>query len=192
MRMLRRAVGALALAMSAAPALAADVAQGTIETDEGRAEVLAGKMPVGKRIELPEGWYMVEEEGTEDGEVGSFTIMPRVAAAPDPEGARPSAPPRPVASAPAGILPEDPSMAGACRPERNAYLRQLWKESGIEQDDPEALIAGLDAGGSGPATGFYWFALQVDPFRNLAWSSDLRSRADALVRCMRQPRAAAR
>ena len=51
--------------------------------------------------------------------------------------------------------------------------------------DPAALLEGLQGGASGPAAGFYWFALSTDAFRNLAWSTELRSRADALARCVR-------
>jgi hypothetical protein len=75
--------------------------------------------------------------------------------------------------------------APPCRTERAAYLRELWKTSGIDVKDPDALLAGLEAGDSGPASGYYWFALATDPFRPLAWSSDLRDRAEALARCVR-------
>jgi hypothetical protein len=57
--------------------------------------------------------------------------------------------------------------------------------SGIDVKDPVALLEGLEAGGAGPLTGYYWFALATDAFRPLAWSSELRSRADALARCAR-------
>jgi hypothetical protein len=56
--------------------------------------------------------------------------------------------------------------------------------SGIEVSDPDALLLGLE-GDQGAAAGFYWFALATDPFRPLAWSSDLRARAEALARCVR-------
>jgi hypothetical protein len=172
-------------------------AEGTIQIGTGRAEVLSRKVPVGKRIELPEGWFRVEEEGPEDGRVGSFTIVasrdeddaapePALEAAP-PATARVLAPPPPAEVAPPQ-RPASPAPAQACRAERSAYLRQLWKESGIEVSDPDALLEGLDAGNSGPATGYFWFALATDAFRNLASSSDLRGRAEALVRCIQSAR----
>ncbi len=76
----------------------------------------------------------------------------------------------------------------ACRRERTAYLRELWRESGVEVSDPDALVRGLDAGASGPGAAFFWSALSMDAFRNLAWSSELRSRAEDLVRCVNASR----
>lgn len=176
------------LAVVAPPRAAEPRPEGTLEAGEARAEVLSKPLPVGKRIELPEGWFQVEEEGTEDRNVGSFTIAearpaPEADATPAPAAA-PTA--RATSGSGPGVLPAAPTAAAACRPERNAYLRQVWKEAGIDVEDPEALIAGLDAGTSGPGTAYYWFALQVDPFRNLAFSSDLRDRARDLQRCMRR------
>lgn len=167
---------------------------GTIEVGSGRSEVLAKKLPVGQRIELPEGWFQVEEEGPEDGRVGSFTV---VSSSEEDEGAPRAAPAAvPVPSPPAGSAAPARAVsltpAQACRPQRSAYLRQLWKESGIDVSDPEALLEGLDAGPSGPATGYYWFALASDAFRNLSSSSDLRDRAGALVRCIQEAREAGR
>lgn len=195
----------LGLATAGATVQAADPpdgsAEGSIETDSGRTEVLSRRVPVGRRIELPEGWYRVEEEGTEDRAVGSFTVV-------GPSEDRPSipgetAPPGVGAGAEAQGVTEPratepratesaPSMAGACVAQRSAFFRELWRESGIEVEDPAALLDGLDAGASGPATGYYWFALQTDAFRNLAWSTELRDRAKALVRCVRDTRAARR
>jgi hypothetical protein len=43
----------------------------------------------------------------------------------------------------------------------------------------------MRAGGSG-LNGYYWFASATDAFRPLAWSSELRSRADDLARCARE------
>ncbi|HEY6100080.1 MAG TPA: hypothetical protein VIW03_11655, partial [Anaeromyxobacter sp.] len=51
-------------------------AEGRIETDEGRVEILGRPVRVGERVELPEGWYRVEEAGPEDGEIGSFSVVP--------------------------------------------------------------------------------------------------------------------
>lgn len=50
-------------------------------------------------------------------------------------------------------------------------------------NDPVALLEGLQTGSTG--AGFWWFANATDSFRPLARSSDLRSRADALGRCVR-------
>ncbi len=153
-------------------------AEGRIDTDEGRIEILGRPVRVGERIELPEGFIRVEEKGTEDENVGSFGIVPAeslhlagASVGDEPQGAG-----DPAASPP----PE----RRACRAERAAYLAELWKESGIEFSSPEELLEGLESG-SNAAAGFYWFALQTDPFRPLAWSSDLRNRADALARCIR-------
>ena len=172
----------------AARASAMARAEGRVDAGAVRVEILGKPVRVGEPLELPEGFIRVEEEGTEDREVGSFTVVPA-------ETLRPTAvargnPPVAASSPPdqvpeAGISPE-PTWTPACRRERSAYLRELWKESGIEVDDPVAVIEGLESGGQGPATGYYWFALATDPFRPLAWSSDLRARADALARCVRE------
>jgi hypothetical protein len=75
-----------------------------------------------------------------------------------------------------------------CRAERAAYLKQLWKEKGIDVDDPDALAEGLDLGKDGT----YWLAYASDVFRNLAYSSDLRSRAGVVIRCIHAAREASR
>lgn len=178
---------ALLLAAPAAYAEEPARAKGTIEVDDARVEVLSERLPVGERIDLPEGWFRIEEEGTEEREVGSFTVASadaRTPVAPAPV-VTPSAPPAEGAASPAQFGARALRAEPACRDERNAYLRELWRESGIEDDDPDALLRGLDAGDGGPATGYYWFALSTDAFRNLAWSSDLRGRARALERCVR-------
>jgi hypothetical protein len=176
--MSRLALLAALLALPHATAAAPPRAEGRIESEEARTEILSRPVRVGERIELPEGFLRVEEEGTEDREVGSFTVVSAESLA-----ATATAPQTMTggASDPAAAAPGGP----ACRAERTAYLAQLWKESGIDVKDPAALIEGLQAGATGPATGFYWFALQTDAFRPLAWSSELRSRADALARCVR-------
>lgn len=163
-------------------------AEGRVDAGAVRVEILGKPVRVGERIELPEGFLRVEEEGTEDRQVGSFTVVPAetlrptaVALADSHRAATDQAHPAPEAVAP----PEAP-VSPACRRERAAYLRELWKVSGIEVDDPVAVLEGLEAGAQGPASGFYWFALATDPFRPLAWSSDLRARADALARCARR------
>lgn len=180
---------ALPLLAVALPALPDEPAraEGTLQLDEGtRVELLSRTVPVGRKIDLPEGWYRVEEEGTEDAEVGSFTVA--AARAP---GDVPSAP-SPAATAPAAEPAASPaafaawlSHASTCRKERSAYLRDLWRESGIEVSDPDALVRGLDAGSTGPGAAFLWSALSTDAFRNLAWSSELRSRAQDLISCVR-------
>jgi hypothetical protein len=185
-------LAALLLAPAASPRAEDPArAEGTLDDEDGtRVEVLSGKLPVGQRIELPEGWFRVEEEGVEDRRVGSFTVVSAGTEESSPASA--SAPPAPpqVPIAPRGSPAElaGTALAGrdTCRAERSAYLRQLWRESGIEVADPDALLRGLDAGTSGPAAGFYWFAMSTDAFRNLAWSSELRSRAKALIRCVSQ------
>lgn len=166
-------------------------AAGRIETGTGRVEILGRPVRVGEKLELPEGFIRVEEEGTEDRHVGSFTVVPAetfratalALADAGRDGATEAEPPA-VADRAAEPLPPERLASAACRRERADYLRELWRESGIEVEDPGALIEGLEAGAQGPATGYYWFALASDPFRPLAWSSDLRARADALVRCV--------
>jgi len=184
---------ALLLLAPALPARPAEPArpEGSIQLGgEARAEVLSSSLPVGRRIELPEGWYRVEEEGAEDGEVGSFTVTAAkldagAAAAPTPATASPApAPTEAPAASPAALAPLAMRRADACRRERTAYLRQLWRESGIDVSDPDALVRGLDAGSTGPGAAFLWSALSMDPVRNLAWSSELRSRAKDLIRCV--------
>jgi hypothetical protein len=196
------AVAALALAPVAPPARAEGPTEGTIDAVEARVEVLGKPVRVGENIELPEGFIRVEEAGTEDQQIGSFSVVP--AASLRATAATRTAPGAevPVAEAPA---PEATPAAGsatpaelgvalggapepACRAERNAYLRELWKPSGIDVTDADALLEGLEGAGYGPRTGFYWFALATDPFRPLAWSSDLRDRAEALERCVRERR----
>jgi hypothetical protein len=176
--MLRLALLAALLAVpSAASSSPPPRPEGRVESDEARSEILARPLRAGERIELPEGFLRLEEEGAEDGAVGSFTVVPA-------ESLLAAAPPPPAlggAADPAAPTEEPP----ACGPERSAYLAQLWKESGIDVADPAALLEGLEGGATGPKTGFYWFALQTDAFRPLAWSSDLRARAEALARCVR-------
>ncbi len=153
-------------------------AEGRIVSDEGRTEILGRPLRAGEKIELPEGFLRVEEDGTEDGEVGSFTVV----------SAETFGDTAPVAAGP-GAAAEDPAprAAGArdCRAERARYLSELWRQSGIEVASPDAVIEGLEGPAGGPEAGFYWFALATDPFRPLAWSSELRGRADALARCVR-------
>ncbi len=162
----------LPLSVSAAPP-----AEGRIESDQGRIEILGRPVRVGERIELPEGFLRVEEKGTEDDEVGSFGVV----SAQSFTTAPPELAPTGDAGDPASAAPQAP----ACAAERAAYLVEIWKQSGIEVSDPAALLEGLQGGATGPRAGFYWFAIATDMFRPLAWSSELRARADALARCVR-------
>jgi len=180
--MLRRLAFAAALAALPPPARADPApAQGRVESDQGRLEILGRPLHKGDRIELPEGTLVVEEDAPDDGAVGSFGVL----------SAELLAPPAPPVADAADVEPppraEAASLAASgarCRAERSAYLSELWRASGIDVKDPVALLDGLEAG-SGTAAGFYWFALATDAFRPLAWSSELRSRADALSRCAR-------
>ncbi len=159
-------------------AAAPPVAGGRIETPEGEVEILGRPLRAGDRIELPEGYLQVEEDATDAGEVGSFSVVSSEAFA----AAVPALPPPAAADAPAAAQPG----GSPCKDERRAYLAELWHESGIEVSDPAAVVEGLEAGAAGPATGYYWFAEATDAFRPLAWSSELRARADALARCVRR------
>jgi hypothetical protein len=169
---------AAALTLAARPGRADPApAAGRIETEDSRFELLGRPLRAGDRIDTPEGYLIVEESGPEDGQAGSFGVVPAESFS----AASASAPATADASAPADAAPGGP----ACASERTAYLSELWRASGIEVKDPAALLEGLQAGATGPAAGFYWFALASDAFRPLAWSSELRSRADALARCVR-------
>lgn len=175
---------AAALALAVALALPAHAraepprAEGRITSDEGHVEILGRPLRVGEKLELAEGFIRVEEKGTEDESVGSFTVLPA-------ETFAASAYAAPAALAPA----DDPSprveAPPSCRTERAEYLAELWRLSGIEVSSPDALLEGLEGQEGGANAGFYWFALQTDPFRPLAWSSSLRGRAEALTRCVR-------
>jgi hypothetical protein len=151
---------------------------GRIESDEGRVELLGRPLRAGDRIDLPEGYLVVEEDGPADGQIGSFAVV---------SAASFSAVSAPGADAPAAGDP-GPASPGAppCTAERSAYLGELWRSWGIEVSDPAAFLDALEGGATGPSTGFSWFALQADPFRPLAWSSALRARAEALARCVRE------
>jgi len=160
-------------------------ADGRIDGDGVHVEILGKPVAIGERVDLPEGWFRVEEQGVEDRQVGSFSIVALAepsgsAASTEPAGTAPREP------APSPREPAAPPVAPAptCRGERAAYLRELWKTSGVEVEQPDALLEGLDSG-EGAASGYYWFALQTDPIRPLAWTSDLRDRARDLARCVR-------
>lgn len=188
----------LAVPTPARPDPAAARPAGQIVSDEGRTEILGRPLRAGDTIELPEGFLRIEEDGPEDGEVGSFTVVSADAFREiGPAAVAPAA----GTSAPAAgtsVAAAGPSVAGAgepastrrpaapdCRAERGRYLAELWRLSGIEVASPDALIEGLEGADGGPRAGFFWFALATDPFRPLAWSSELRDRADALARCVR-------
>jgi hypothetical protein len=177
--MSRTHLAAAAAAVLAASPVRADPPAGRIESEDGHFEILGRPLRAGDRIDLPEGHLIVEESGPEDDQVGSFGVVSA-----DAPAAGTSAP---ALEAEAGGPADAPPAPGgvACRPERAAYLAELWRASGIEVKDPVALLEGLEGGANGPGTGFYWFALASDAFRPLAWSSDLRARADALARCVR-------
>jgi hypothetical protein len=169
---------AVALAVPRAARAEAPVAEGRIESDQGSFEVLGRPLRAGDRIELPEGTLVVEESDPDDGAVGSFGVVPAESFA--------ATSAEPALAADAASPAENAPGGAECQSERGAYLAELWRQSGIvDVKDPVALLEGLQAGATGPATGYGWFALATDPFRPLAWSSELRSRANALARCVR-------
>jgi hypothetical protein len=172
---------ALSVALALPLAARADPprAEGRIDTDEGRVEILGRPVRVGEKLELPEGFIRVEEKGTEDEHVGSFTVVPAETFATAGLGA-PGA-----EAALAGDAASHVAATTSCRRERAAYIAELWRQSGIEVSSPDALLEGLEGEEGGPSAGFYWFALATDPFRPLAWSSTLRDRAEELARCVR-------
>jgi len=186
-------IGAVVVAAASAraePPRTAERPAGQVVTEEGRTEILSSRVKVGARVELPEGWYRVEEAGPEDARVGSFTVVSREAFAAasgapagevDAEEDGSALAPRPPASTPA--VGERP--APRCGAERSAYLAELWRERGIEDvKDPAAVMAGVD-GETAPWVGSAWLAFSADAFRSLAWSPALRDRARALARCVR-------
>lgn len=187
----------LAAPAHAEPQAGAPRAAGSIESDEGRVEILGRTLRAGDTIELPEGYLRVEEDGREEREVGSFSVVPARRAVPaDTAGSpadagradRGAATPAGEETTSRGATPPAPAAANAaasCRAERSAYLAELWRLSGIDVSSPADLVEGLEGPDAGPRAGFFWFALQTDPFRPLAWSSELRSRAEALSRCVR-------
>jgi hypothetical protein len=176
------AAALLAVSAASAHAQSSGRASGRIESDEGHVEILGRPLRAGDTIRLPEGFLRVEEDGREDREIGSFTVVPARGDAPEKTAAAEAVPAPEAtvepASAPGRAAPD-------CRAERSAYLAELWRQSGIEVSSPAELVEALDGGEAGPDAGFYWFALQTDPFRPLAWSSELRARAEALARCAR-------
>jgi hypothetical protein len=169
-------------------------AEGSIEAGDARVEVLGRHYAPGDTIELPEGYLRVEE-APEDGEVGSFTVVP--AATLTRAGAAPARAQRIEPAAGAGtVIPfpmrereeeraaPAPARAGPdCNAERAAYLAEIWKQSGIELSDPQGFLAGLEQTEEGADLTLAWFALSTDAFRTLAWSSDARAKASALARC---------
>lgn len=172
------AVAVLALAFPAAAE--PPRAEGRIESDEARVEILGRAYRVGETIQLPEGFIRIDEAGPEDEEVGSFSVVPAATVA-----ARAAARGGEVGTAgePAGRS-ESPRVA-SCRAERAAYLAEVWKGSGIEVADPAAFLEAFEGSPGNPDVASLWFALSTDAFRPLAWSSDARAKADALARCMR-------
>jgi hypothetical protein len=167
-----------------APAGSPPTAGGFVASAEVRVDVLAAPARVGERIERPEGWYRVEESGPEDGQVGSFGIVPAAASEPaeagelgSPGGERIPAPFDPMGAGPVY------AVADPCRAERTAYLRELLETEGIELDDPVGLMEGLEGDVFAPGFNWFWLSLRVDPIRPLAWNSDLRTLAERLARC---------
>jgi AcrR family transcriptional regulator len=184
-----RLLAVFSLALAAAPARTAEPAAGRLDMDDAQVEVLSQPLPAGRRIELPEGFLQVEEDGPEDGDVGTFTVASAAAVTPAATAAPPASEDQALPAPPPPAFPPAAApgeQASPCRAERTAYLRELWRESGIDLDDPVALAEGLESGAAGPATAYGWFALQVDAFRNLSWSEDLKARARDVVRCVNE------
>src|SRR5512138_219182 len=143
MRLVLAAALALPITVRAEPPRA----EGRIVTDEGKVEILGRPVRVGQRVDLPEGWFRVEEAGTEDEEVGSFSVVPVESFS---TAGAPAVTQAPAASDPAPARPRRRD----CRAERSAYLAELWRTSGIEFSSPGALIEALEGPAGGPAAGF--------------------------------------
>jgi hypothetical protein len=182
-----------AAALLAAFPAAAQEASGWVQTEHGRVEISGGRTFFGTAMAPAPGRP-----------VSSFS--PRPPAHPEPfdfaqdrlRGAESKGPPLRGGEREVGAtLPAPPREVGAsatadpCRAPRSAYLRQLLRTTGVDVDDPLALLDEL-AGPRGydAATLFTPYGLLpgVDPIRPLAWDSELRRLARDLVRCGREAR----
>src|SRR5512140_2222454 len=61
---------------------------GRLDGDGVHVEILGQPVAVGARVELPEGWFRVEEQGVEEREAGSFSVVAAAATAEPPRAAR--------------------------------------------------------------------------------------------------------
>jgi hypothetical protein len=186
--MSRLAAAALLATLLAIPLVASSEppgAEGRIEAGDARVEILGHPYRVGETIELPEGYLRVEEAGSEDEEVGSFTVVPANAPTSLAAAVAAAAPAAAPGTFPQEPPPPPPPAAIRCRAERAAFLAEIWKGSGIEVQDPEAFLEAFEGAGFDLDLAKLWFALSTDAFRPLAWSSDARGKAKALSRCVR-------
>jgi hypothetical protein len=163
-------------------------AQDFVETEEGRIELLRPR-PISGEVRTPEGYLRIEGPPEEEaGRPGSFAILraPALAltsratdAAAEDEAEEPPEPgPRLAATDP-------------CAAEREAYVRELMRASGIEDiDRPLLLLDALVGPGTARTVGYGllpwpWGGWLPDApsIRPLAWDSTLRLRARELTRC---------
>lgn len=101
------AAAALATALAAVPPTSRaepPTAAGRIETEGGRFEILGRPLRAGDRIELPEGYLVVEESAPDDGQAGSFGVVPAASLA----TTAPEPPVRAEAGGPADAGPGGP------------------------------------------------------------------------------------
>jgi hypothetical protein len=155
-----RSLPLAAAALIAALPAAAQEASGYVQTERGRLEIGAG---------------------------GGFFGTARAAPAPPPFDSAALRSRRTEGGTTAhGAAAPRPTPADPCRRERSAYLRQLLRATGVDLDDPLALLDGLAGpGGYDAAELFtpYGLVPGVDPIQPLAWDSTLRTLANDLTRC---------
>jgi len=181
---------------SGSPALQSS-ASGSVRSDLMSIEVLPPR--AGNEIRTPEGFVRLEGSSAAPAGLATFgTYRPVPVRAPT-AGARSAAMAGAQAEAPVGaaqpgggdgaIPPPPGSLRDPCRAERSRYVRRLLVMSGIDLDDPLALLEGMTGPGGYPA--HYLFTVigllpGADPIRPLAWDQELRSLARDLAACSRE------
>ena len=164
-------------------AAAGSAAEGAVRPEE----VALESLPQRGEIRTAEGF--IRAEGPDPGGApGSFGTY-------HPAARRPAAHPGGAAAVPVDAAPAELAAAerrartDPCRPERDRYLRQLFRAAGIDLERPGALLQAL--AGPGGYTGEYLFTAYgllagLEPMRPLAWDADLRLAADELAECGEQ------
>ena len=155
-------------------------AGGRIESRRGTIEILGRPVRVGDRIELPGG--LPAGRGGRDRGRRRRLVHRRLLRGVRRGGTPRSPPPGGATEPAAGASPAPVPQGRAPRVPRRAVARVRDRGVGSGRAARGARRPAPPA----PARGYYWFALATDAFRPLAWSSELRSRADALARCVRR------
>lgn len=179
------------LAPVAAPAPPA-MAGGSVRSDRMALELLPPR--AGNEIRTPEGFIRLEGSGAAPASLVSFgtyrPVPPQVTAAArgTPVVARTEAA-EGTPGGDGGALSAAASPAREpCRAQRSRYVRRLLAMSGVDLDDPLALLEGMTGAGGYPAH-YLFTAVGLlpgsDPIRPLAWDLELRSLARELAACSR-------